>query len=167
MQHYVTRATYNRLFVAATGEAPSEELATYVESQYPKSTAAAAVELRQRGLGADGSSLAYLVKRGDVPRLNKRDDARGYAWTPGAIDLAAEVLDRDGRRTLWGAMLEYFGIDADQAARSRAEVLAGLPEATDSDLGAIVVPGLPGQGVSANIRYISRAAAVAMSKIGG
>ena len=160
---YLTRPMYQKLYLTTPGE-PGEDLAEYVASQYPKSTAAAATELRTRGLDATPTTLHVLLRTGDMPK--PESDLHGLTWTQADIDRAAKLLDRDGRRTLWGAMLEYFNLDADDAALSRAKALQWLPSATDSDLGVIIVPGLPGQGVPAVIKYLTRAAAVVASKIG-
>jgi hypothetical protein len=159
--YYLSRAVYEALFLAAAGES-AKDSAAYVKSQYPTTTAGAATELRTRGLDANPGVLGYLVETEKVPQ--PASGLRGFAWTPGDIDRAAAVLDGEARRTPWGFFLELFDLDADQVATARHEALHSRPGAAEGDFGIVILPGIPGQGVPAVIRYLPRERAMILSK---
>jgi hypothetical protein len=159
--YYVSRPTYVELYIAADGESP-KDAAAYVATEYPKSTNGAAAELRTRGLDVKPQTLRDLVEDGILVKPDS--DYRGYAWTRANLDRAAAVLDGEGRRTPWGFFLELFDISADQAATARDQALRSRPGAAEGDFGLLILPGIPGQGVPASVKYLSRERAVILGK---
>ena len=161
--YYISRAVYERLYLAVPGESP-EEAAAYVETLYPLTTSQVVIELRTRGLGASWDELMYAIESGKVSPAPK--EPRGYQWSKADVDAAAAELSRLDKRTPQGYFLELFDLNADQDAEARDEAIRAGKGTCLSDLGAIINPGLPGQGIPATIRYLSRARAMSISKVG-
>ena len=162
--YYVSRAVYERLYLAVPGESP-EDAAAYVEGLYPLSTTQTLIELRTRGLNASWDELMYAIESGKVSPAPK--EPRGYNWSKGDVEAAAAELDRLDKRTPWGFFVELFDLDADQDVEARDEAIRAGKGTCLSDLGAIIQPGLPGRGIPATIRYLSRARAMGIWKVGG
>ena len=161
--YYRSRKSYESLCLAVPGESP-EDAAAYIAGLYPLSTSQTVIELRTRGLNASWTELMFAIESGKVTPAPK--EPRGYQWSKADVDAAAAELSRLGKRTPQGYFLELWDIDADQDAEARDEAIrAGLGTCL-SDLGAIINPGLPGQGIPAKIKYVSRARAMSISKVG-
>jgi len=160
--YYLSRAAYERLYLAVPGESP-EEAAAYVAGLYPLTTSQVVIELRARGLGASWDELKYAIEAGKIAPT--ATELRGFKWSKIDVDGAAAELDRLDKRTPRGYFLKLWDIGADQDAAARDEAIRAGAGTCESDLGAIITPGLPGQGIPAKIKYVSRVAAVCAAKV--
>ena len=155
---YTSRPAYEMLDLAASGEPSAADLATYIQGQYPKSTAQAAAELVRRGLAASVRVLHYLLEAETLPKLDR--GAQGLLWNRADIDRAAEVLDTISRRTPWGFMCEQCNLEPDQVAVARHMALASKPGAVEDDFALLILPGA--DGAPATCRYMPLWAAAAL-----
>jgi len=152
MRYALERKDYEVLFLAGPSEADGQERRRWLESQYPKSTAEAVVELRTRGLAASASVLDYLLERGRISTPAMEGGRR--RWSAEDIDRAAEFLDAEGAYVPGTVMRQVLNLDAGQDERARRQALAEHPEVPTADLLVLeVLPGAAGAGVRATARY--------------
>ena len=133
---------------------PGEVRARILADEYPKSTEAAALELRSRGIDADAAKLDYLIKKGAIAAPSG-GSGRNRRWTAGDIDRAYERLESGGAYVPGAVARMVLNIDAAQDIRAQQEVFAEHPHLTpDASLFVQeIVPGAPGVGLHAEIRY--------------
>jgi len=152
MRYALDRKDYEELFLLGPGETNGEERRKWLESQYPKSTAEAVLELRTRGLDASVSALTYLLERGRIPTPAMEGGRR--RWSAEDIDRAAEFLDAQGAYVPGTVMRQVLNLDAGQDERARRQALAEHPEIPTADMLVLeVLPGAAGAGVRATARY--------------
>jgi len=155
MQYALNRADYEDLFLLPFAETEKTEKARKraLDREYPRSTVAAANELRTRGLDARAHILDYLIKKGEI--RGPEGEGRNRKWMPADIDEAAEYMDARGMYVPGTVARMFYDIDPGQDLRARREAFRKNPD-LPMDASRFVMtikPGAPGVGVRATVSY--------------
>lgn len=121
-QTYMNRADYERLVLVGPPLQfeihPFEErVKKAVAERYPCETGQVQLELRSRGLDADGQTLRYLIRNGKILGLSA--DGTHARWTQAQIDLAAEWFARADRfiPSAWACIVDNADYAQEYEAR--------------------------------------------------
>lgn len=161
MRYTLNRKDYEDLAVLGYGEtvmgvnledAPADQQKDWLDKEYPKSTAQAALELRARGLDATPAVLGYLIDKGAIPAPG--GEGRSRKWSKGDIDRAARYMDAEQMYLPVTVARMFYNIDPAQDIRALRQALRENPEITSPSMLVMeVLPGAPGVGVYATVTY--------------
>lgn len=161
MKYALERKDYEELVVLGHGETvegvnledvPAGQQREWLDGEYPKSTAQAALELRARGLDATVPVLVYLMKKGVIPAPG--GDGRSLKWGRANIDRAAAYMDAEQMYVPGTVARMFHNIDPAQDLRAQREALRKHPEITSVDMLVMEIkPGAAGVGVYATVTY--------------
>jgi hypothetical protein len=156
MRYALSRADYEELFVLPSGGAAGaaqEAKDAALGREYPKSTEAAANELRTRGLDARAHIIDYLIKKGVV--RGPKGEGRNRKWAPEDIDAVAEYMDTEGMYVPGTVARMFYDIDPGQDIRAEREAFRKNPDLPmDSSYFIMTIkPGAAGLGLRATVSY--------------
>ena len=154
MSYALKRTDYEELFLFPEGDLSPAERERILAQEYPKATAAAAAELRARGLDTDPAGLDYLIKKGRIPEPTG-GTGRNRRWTREDIDRAADYLDREQIYVPGTVARMFYNIDPAQDLRAQREAFDANPHLSPNpDLFVMeMLPGAAGVGLRSLVRY--------------
>lgn len=162
MDYGLKRKDYEELLLLGHGEvhqgmrledASPEEQRRWVDAEYPKSTQAAVVELRGRGLDASAPTLEYLIRKGEIP--TPKGEGRSRKWSRRDIDRAAAFMEAEQMFTPGTVARMVYNIDPAQDIRARNEAFAKNPHLPQyiSHFVMEIKPGEKRLGIYATVSY--------------
>lgn len=162
MRYSLGRKDYEQLMVLGHGEtfhsvrhedAPAGQQEEWLETEYPKSTEQAVLELKARGFDVSIPMVQYLIKKQSI--LMPKSEGRLFKWTAAAIDRLADRLEREQLYTPETVARMIDNVDPGQDVRAQRQALADNPQlmGNRSLLVKEVIPGAPGLGIYATVKY--------------